>query len=97
MGVSQINTHKYWYSKLLEEVNYPFCENTPENEIHFLLHYPVYRNLRIRHLVNNYNRNISAQENWFASNMNDKTQDSALGMAKFLFFALQLRFKKNIY
>ena len=58
VGVSQINTHKYQYSKLSEEVNCPFCENTPESEIHFLLHCPVYRNLRTRYLVN-YNRNIS--------------------------------------
>ena len=57
------------------------------------LHCPVYRNLRTRYLVN-YNRNISDQEKWFASNMNDKTQESVLGMAKFLFFALQLRLKK---
>ena len=67
MGVSQINTHTYRYSKLPEEINYPFCENTPESEIHSLLHCPLYRNLRTRHLVN-YNRNISDQENWFASN-----------------------------
>ena len=87
MGVSQINTHKYRYSKLPEEVNCPFCENTPESEIHFLLHCPVYRNLRTRYLVN-YNRNIPDQEKWFAS------KESILGMAKCLFFALQLRLKK---
>ena len=85
MGVSQINTHKYRYSKLPEEINCPFCENTHESEIHFLLHCPVYRNVRTRYLVN-YNRNISDQEH--------KTQESILGMAKFLFFALQLRLKK---
>jgi len=83
-------THKYRYSKLPEEVNYPFCENTPESKIHFLLHCPVYRNLRTRYLVN-YNTD---QEKWFASNMNGKIQESILGMAKFLFFALQLRLKK---
>ena len=66
------------------EVNCPFCENTPESEIHFLLHCPVYRNLRTRYLVN-YNKNISDQEKWFATNMNDETQESILGMAKFLF------------
>ena len=41
-GVSQINTHTYRYSKLPEEVNCPFCENTPEGEIHSLLHCPIY-------------------------------------------------------
>ena len=61
MGVSQINTHKYRYSKLSEEVNCPFYENTPESEIHFLLHCPAYRNLRTRYLVK-YNRNISDQK-----------------------------------
>ena len=75
MGVSQINTHKYRYSKLPEEVDCPFCENTRESEIHFLLHCPVCRNLRTRYLVN-YNRKISDQEKWFASNINGKTQES---------------------
>ena len=46
-----------------------------------------------RYLVN-YNRSISDQEKWFASNINGKTQESVLGIAKFLFFALQLRLKK---
>ena len=50
-------------------------------------------NLRTRCLVN-YNRNISDHEKWFASKMTGKTQESILGMAKFLFFALQLRLKK---
>ena len=52
MGVSRINTHKYRHSnKLPEEVNCPVCENTPESEIHFLLHCPIYRNLRTRYSV----------------------------------------------
>ena len=85
---------EYWYSELPEEVNCPFCENTPQSEIHFFLHCPVYRNLRTRYLVN-YNKNLSDQEKCFATNMNDKPQESILGMAKFLFFALQQRLKKD--
>ena len=54
MGVSQINTHKYRYSKQLPtEVNCPFCENTPESEIHFLLQCPIYKNLRTGYSVKN--------------------------------------------
>ena len=37
---------------------------------------------------------MSDQETWFASNMNDKTQESILDMAKFLFFAEIAKIKR---
>ena len=94
MGVSQINTLKYRYSKLPEDVNCPFCENTPESEIHVLLHCPVCINLRSRYLVN-YNRNISDQEKWFASNMNGKTEESILWHGKVSALCIAVKVKKD--
>ena len=50
---------------------------------------------RLEFLFINDLNTVLDENTWFASNMNDKTHKSILYMAKVLFFALQLRLKKD--
>ena len=49
MGVSAILTHKYRFVNDKETVC-PMCTELEENDIHFLLHCPVYHDLRVKYL-----------------------------------------------
>ena len=55
LGISDIRTHKYRYSNVSEtNLLCPFCIESQENEVHFLLKCPVYHDLRLRYIDKKY-------------------------------------------
>ena len=50
IGVNVILTHKYIFVNDKETVC-PLCTEHEEGDIHFLLHCPVYHDLRVKYLI----------------------------------------------
>ena len=57
-GVSNINTHFYRYRvHNQEQLRCPYCKYSEENEIHFVLSCPLYKNIRKQFIKEKYYRN----------------------------------------
>jgi hypothetical protein len=95
MGVSQINKHRHRFAPNSAQIACPFCVDTPESEIHFLLECPEYSDLRDRHLKKLMPVTILPQENTFISIMKNQNASTTFQVAKYLFFAQEKR-KNNI-
>ena len=61
LGVSQLQPHRLRYSQNVpyEERNCPFCDNTIENEIHFMFVCSKYKDIREKYISAKYYRNPS--------------------------------------
>ena len=88
MGVSQINVHKYRYSKKTENWECPFCTKTLETEEHFIFECPKYVDVRLKYLQIIVSTEYPVNGNLHVMKL---CEEKVLDFAKFLFYAFKLR------
>lgn len=89
MGVSQINIHRYRFQNSTENKCCPFCEDKLETEIHFLFECQTYCELRIKYLAQFLS--VGDQLGSMITMFKKQDTETIVDLAKFLFFAFQLR------
>ena len=69
-GVSELNSHRYKFSRNINVMHCPLCECNRESEIHFLLICKYYEDLRVLYLPSNVlsNRNMSSMNMLLSNN-----------------------------
>ena len=89
-GVTDIYVHSLRYRNVNQnQMNCPFCDDTTENEIHFILCCPMYDNLRERYIPGKFYRNPNANRmNVLLSSTN---VDIVGNLCRYIYHALKLR------
>ena len=89
MGVSEINYHRFRFSKNEDDKNCKFCKQKIENEVHFIfecLKYKELRNKFLPFLCIEENKNEAV-----IKLLNSKNEEMLTKVAMYIFFALRLR------
>ena len=89
-GVTNINTHFFRYRQHTQaQFLCPYCKNTEENEVHFVLCCPLYTNLRRQYIKEKYyrNPNMFKLRILFCSNH----QQTIENLCNYLFIAFKIR------
>jgi hypothetical protein len=91
LGVSQLNTHRLRFARNVNETDLscPFCKDTVESEIHFILVCPKYADIRVKYLPKKFFNCPSM----FKLSMLFATENKSLMLrfSKYLLEAFQLR------
>ena len=89
-GVSSINTHNCRYKKHNQsQLLCPYCKNVEENEVHFVLCCPLYKNVREQFIKENFYRtpNLFRLRILLSSNHEKTIGD----LCRFIYVAFKIR------
>ena len=87
-GISVIKLHKLRYSQTDSNLLCPMCIEEDEDEIHFLLHCPVYNDLRKKYILPN---DVPPNNDTFVQLMNDSNSQNIWSLSLYIHHALKRR------
>ena len=87
-GVTEINAHKLRYSRNESNLLCPMCIEEDEDEIHFLLHCPVYNDLRSKYILP---VDVPRNTDTFIRIMSDANDQSIWALSLYIHHALNRR------